>query len=54
MDGHKLLGANDTRIRKIVGAVSEPIAFTKFKFSVTLLFKQLVLDDLDVSFLGSV
>ena len=52
IQSHKLLGADDPRIRKIARAVSEPIASTEFKIFAALLFKKLIIDDLDAAFLG--
>ena len=48
MAGNKFFAADDARIRKLAGSVPEPIASAEFKVSVTLLFENLVLNDLDV------
>jgi len=52
--GNKFFAADDARIRKIAGSVPEPIASAEFKLFAALFFKNLVLNDLDFSFLRPV
>ena len=51
---HKFLRADDARIRKIARTISESIASTEFKIFAALLFKNLILDELDAAFLWPV
>jgi hypothetical protein len=52
MEIHRLPVFDNARISKIARAVSESIAFADLKLPAALIFKHLILDDLDVAFLG--